>query len=101
MRDGGATERPQLVVDAGDLPATAEALRDLFATSGRLFDSWAASALDHTGGWQFAVSSAADNMQRRYGSTSTLRASEGGWKRWVHCDNTARPRREDVSQHVR
>jgi hypothetical protein len=39
MRDGGATEnRPQLVVDAGDLPATAEALRDLFAASGRLFD---------------------------------------------------------------
>jgi hypothetical protein len=39
MRDGGAAEsKPELAVDAGDLPATAEALRDLFAVSGRLFD---------------------------------------------------------------
>jgi putative DNA primase/helicase len=46
MRDGTAAEivnlalktKPELVIHAGDLPATVEALRDLFAASGRLFD---------------------------------------------------------------
>jgi hypothetical protein len=46
MRDGTATEivdlalkaKPELIVYSGDLPATAEALRDLLATSGKLFD---------------------------------------------------------------
>ena len=30
--------KPELVIHAGNLPATAEALRDLLATSGKLFD---------------------------------------------------------------
>ena len=46
MRDGTASEivdlalkaKPELIVYAGDLPATAEALRDLLAASGKLFD---------------------------------------------------------------
>ena len=46
MPDGIAAEivdlalktKPELMVHAGDLPATAEALRDLFAASGKLFD---------------------------------------------------------------
>jgi putative DNA primase/helicase len=33
-----ALPRPDLIVDSGDLPATARELRDLFARSGRLFD---------------------------------------------------------------
>jgi len=46
MREEIATEivdlalkaKPELIVYSGDLPATAEALRDLLATSGKLFD---------------------------------------------------------------
>jgi hypothetical protein len=46
MRDGNAAvfvdlalqPKPELVIHAGNLPATAEALRDLFAASGKLFD---------------------------------------------------------------
>jgi hypothetical protein len=45
MRDGPAAEivdlalnKPELLVHAGNLPATAEALRDLLAASGKLFD---------------------------------------------------------------
>ena len=46
MRDGTAAEivdlalrpKPELVIHAGNLPATAEALRDLLAASGKLFD---------------------------------------------------------------
>ncbi len=45
MSEGTAAEildlalaRPELLVHPGDLPATAEALRDLFAASGRFFD---------------------------------------------------------------
>jgi len=46
VRDGIAAEivdlalqpKPELVIHAGNLPATAEALRDLLAASGRLFD---------------------------------------------------------------
>jgi hypothetical protein len=46
MRDRTAAEivdlavrtKPELIIHAGDLPATAEALRDLFAASGKLFD---------------------------------------------------------------
>ena len=30
--------KPELIIHSGDLPATAEALRDLFAASGKLFD---------------------------------------------------------------
>ncbi len=45
MRDGTAAEivdlalksKPELVIHDGNLPATAEALRDLFAASGKLF----------------------------------------------------------------
>ena len=33
-----AAEKPDLIVDPGDLPATARELRDLLASSGRLFD---------------------------------------------------------------
>ena len=33
-----SVERPDLIVDPGDLPATARELRDLFAASGRSFD---------------------------------------------------------------
>jgi len=33
-----ALTKPHLFVHAGDLPATAEAVRDLFAASGKLFD---------------------------------------------------------------
>jgi hypothetical protein len=40
IRGGPSTsvEKPDLVVDPGDLPATARELRDLFAASGRYFD---------------------------------------------------------------
>jgi hypothetical protein len=46
MRDGTAAEivdlalkpKPELIIHAGNLPATAEGLRDLFAASGKLFD---------------------------------------------------------------
>ena len=45
MRDGTAAEivdlalkKPELVIHSGNLPATAEALRDLLAASGKLFD---------------------------------------------------------------
>jgi hypothetical protein len=46
MREGTAAEvvdltlrpKPELVIHAGNLPATAEALRDLLAASGKLFD---------------------------------------------------------------
>jgi hypothetical protein len=46
MRKGTAAEivdlalkpKPELIIHAGDLPATAEALRDLLAASGKLFD---------------------------------------------------------------
>jgi putative DNA primase/helicase len=46
MRDGNASEivdlalkrKPELVIHAGDLPATAAALRDLLAASGKFFD---------------------------------------------------------------
>ena len=46
MLDGTAAEivdlalkpKPELIIHAGNLPATAEALRDLFAASGKLFD---------------------------------------------------------------
>ena len=46
MREGNAAEivdlalktKPVLFVHAGDLPATAEAVRDLLAASGRFFD---------------------------------------------------------------
>jgi hypothetical protein len=46
MRDGTAAEivdlalqpKPELVIHGGNLPATAEALRDLLAASGKLFD---------------------------------------------------------------
>src|SRR5689334_13152693 len=45
MLDGNAAEivdlalsKPELIVHGGDLPATAEALRDLFADSGKFFD---------------------------------------------------------------
>jgi hypothetical protein len=46
VRDGTAAEivnlalksKPELIIHAGNLPATAEALRDLFAASGKLFD---------------------------------------------------------------
>jgi hypothetical protein len=31
-------QKPDLIVDPGDLPATARELRDLFAASGRYFD---------------------------------------------------------------
>jgi hypothetical protein len=31
-------QEPDLVVDGGDLPATARELRDVFAASGRFFD---------------------------------------------------------------
>jgi hypothetical protein len=34
----GSVDRPRLIVDPGDLPATARELRDLFAASGRYFD---------------------------------------------------------------
>ena len=30
--------KPELIIHDGNLPATAEALRDLFAASGKLFD---------------------------------------------------------------
>jgi hypothetical protein len=33
-----AAQRPDLIVDPGDLPATARELRDLLAASGRFFD---------------------------------------------------------------
>ncbi len=33
-----ALNRPELIVHTGNLPATAEALRDLLAASGKLFD---------------------------------------------------------------
>jgi putative DNA primase/helicase len=33
-----STDKPDLIVDPGDLPATARELRDLFAASGRYFD---------------------------------------------------------------
>jgi len=36
--DDALRDKPELIVHAGDLPATARALRDLFAASGRLFD---------------------------------------------------------------
>jgi hypothetical protein len=36
--DRALAPKPDLIVHASDLPATAEALRDLFAASGRLFD---------------------------------------------------------------
>jgi hypothetical protein len=36
--DRALTPKPELIVHAGDLPATAEAVRDLLAASGRLFD---------------------------------------------------------------
>jgi putative DNA primase/helicase len=36
--DRALAPKPDLIVHAGDLPATAEALRDLLAASGRLFD---------------------------------------------------------------
>jgi hypothetical protein len=32
------TGLPELILHSGNLPATAEALRDLFAASGKLFD---------------------------------------------------------------
>jgi putative DNA primase/helicase len=46
VRDGTAAEivdlalksKPELIIHGGNLPATAEALRDLFAASGKLFD---------------------------------------------------------------
>ena len=46
MREGTAAEivdlalkpKPELVIHAGNLPATAEALRNLLAASGKLFD---------------------------------------------------------------
>ena len=46
MRDGTAAEivdlalqpKPELAIHSGNLPATAEALRDLLAASGKLFD---------------------------------------------------------------
>jgi hypothetical protein len=36
--DRALAPEPDLIVHASDLPATAEALRDLLAASGRLFD---------------------------------------------------------------
>jgi hypothetical protein len=36
--DSALAPKPDLIVHSGDLPATAEALRDLFAASGKLFD---------------------------------------------------------------
>jgi putative DNA primase/helicase len=36
--DSTATEKPDLIVDSGNLPATARELRDKFAASGRFFD---------------------------------------------------------------
>src|ERR1700683_1794743 len=36
--DRAVASKPDLIVHASDLPATAEALRDLLAASGRLFD---------------------------------------------------------------
>jgi hypothetical protein len=46
MREGTAAEivdlvltpKPELMIHAGDLPATAAALRDLLAASGKFFD---------------------------------------------------------------
>ena len=66
MRDATAAEivdlalqKPELVIHGGSLPATAEALRDLLAASGKLFDR----GLPVRGsgwGWQLAISGAAD-----------------------------------------
>ena len=36
--EASGKRRPELVIDPGDLPATARSLRDLLAASGRLFD---------------------------------------------------------------
>jgi putative DNA primase/helicase len=36
--DSALAPKPDLIVHSGDLPATAEAMRDLFAASGKLFD---------------------------------------------------------------
>jgi hypothetical protein len=46
--------KPELLIHAGNLPATAETLRDLLAASGRLFDRGLPVR-----GWQSAISHAA------------------------------------------
>ena len=58
--------KPELIIHAGNLPATAEALRDLLAASGKLFDRGLPVRVIRACGWRPAISDAADEAQRRH-----------------------------------
>ena len=84
MDDGVAAEivdlalnKPELIVRGSNLPATAEALRNLFAKSGKLFDR-GACAHHQACQWYSALRRKADEPLRGHRSASIVSAREVG-----------------------
>jgi Domain of unknown function (DUF6371) len=90
--------KPELVIHSGNLPATAEALRDLLAVSGKLFDRGLPVRVirSREGG----LPSAAYQAQCCHRGASAMPAGEGERERRTRPRDIAGSRRTDVSRYV-
>lgn len=96
-----ALTKPHLFVHAGDLPATAEAVRDLLAASGKFFDRGVPVRIVKPADGSLPSATPLDKAQRCYRSPSALSAGEDRSQTRSHRSDFAGSRRTDVSRHDR